>query len=98
MLYTRRALHCHSQGSFFRVLAGKRHPRDIQRVREGAEGLRPHHSEVANASKINLGENAIEHIAKKMHTDPGYNRLPTLITSIYSVSTTSTRYENGAGH
>lgn len=89
-------LHCHGQGPFLGVVAGERHPCHIQRMREGAEGLSPDDSEVANSAEVDLGEDAIEHVAEEMHTHSGYHRLPALVT-VLGLDTRCDRCRNLAG-
>ena len=52
----------HRKRPLLRVRAGKRHPGDIQRVREGGEGLSPHDAKVLRAATVGLGEDAVEDV------------------------------------
>jgi hypothetical protein len=57
-------LHSHGQSPFLRVLARQRHPRDVQRVREGAERLSPHDAEVlCPTAGAELRQRAVEDVA-----------------------------------
>jgi len=54
---------CHGERTLLGIVAGERHPRDVERVRECTEDLGPDHAEVAHVSATKLREATIEDVA-----------------------------------
>lgn len=57
----------HGESALFRVVAGERHPGDVQGVGEGSEDLRPDHAEVGDVAFAEFGEDAVEDVAQHVH-------------------------------
>lgn len=67
---TKFSLQGHRKGSLLGIIARERHPGYVERVREGSEDLCPNYAEVADIPTAELGEDAVEDIAKQVHAKP----------------------------
>lgn len=74
--------HRHRKSSLLRVCASKGHPRDVQWMRKGAEGLRPNDAKISDALAFEIRESAIEKITDHVARETRNNRLSTSVEMI----------------
>ena len=71
-----RRLTWHGQSPLLRVVAGQRHPSNVERVGEGTKRLGPDNAKVTHASLVRqLGEGAVENVAEQVHAEAGHDGL-----------------------
>jgi len=63
MLEEGKDLQSHGQRPLLRIVAGQRHPGDVEGVRKRPEHLREDGAEVAGALAVELAEDAVEDVA-----------------------------------
>lgn len=71
----------HRKRTLLGVSASERHPCDVQWVRKGTKGLRPHNAEVSHIAIVDLGEDAIEDVAQEMATEARHDGFTTPVAA-----------------
>ena len=85
--YCRNDLQCHGKSPLLGIRASKRHPSDVQRMRECAECLRPHDAEILYATPTpELGEDAIENVTEEMAAEACHDGFATSIAVVNVIS------------
>jgi len=56
-------LQCHGERPLLGIVAGQRHPGDVQRLGDGPEYLREDDAEVAGAALADAAENPVQDVA-----------------------------------
>lgn len=74
-------LHCHSKSAFFGIVAGQRHPGDVEGMREGSERLSPNNSKVSHTTKAKLCKDTVEDVTEEMHAETSYDGFTTFVTA-----------------
>lgn len=73
--------HSHGQSADFGILAGERHPGNVERVAEGAKSLGPDNAKVTGSLESGVvGEDAVQDVAEQMAGHASNDGLATDIT------------------
>lgn len=71
----------HRKSTLLGIGAGERHPRDVQRMRESAKGLRPDNAKVPHIAVVDLGEDAVENVTQEMATEARHDGFTTPVAA-----------------